>query len=274
LIAALGVKPDMSKPIATPNTNVVLDIKDVTVQFGAIVAVNKVSAQINSGEIFAIVGPNGAGKSSLLNAINGFNSPQSGHIKFMGVDLAGLRPSQIARLGVARTFQNMQLYLGMPVLDNLMAGRHIHMKGGILQALLRPWGMRVEVVQREAVENVLEFLGLQAHRNVPVGTFGYGIRKRVDLARALCMEPKLLLLDEPMAGMTMDEKEDMARFIIEVQRTTGIPIIIVEHDMQVVSDLADRVMVLDWGQVIAVGKTAEVLQLPEVVAAYLGAETT
>jgi branched-chain amino acid transport system ATP-binding protein len=263
----------MSKPIATPEADVVLDINEVKVQFGAILALNKISVQVKQGEIFAIVGPNGAGKSSLLNVINGFYSSQSGHIKFIGVDLAGLRPSQIARLGVARTFQNMQLYLGMPVLDNMMAGRHIHMKGGILQALIRPWGMKEEVVQREAVENVLDLLGLQAHRNVPVGTFGYGIRKRVDLARALCMEPKLLLLDEPMAGMTMDEKEDMARFIIEVQRTTGIPIIIVEHDMQVVSDLSDRMMVLDWGQVIAVGKPAEVLQLPEVVAAYLGVET-
>lgn len=251
----------------------VLEIRDVKVQFGAIVAVNDVSATVNSGEIFAIVGPNGAGKSSLLNAVNGFYKPRSGQIKFNGSDIVGLRPNQVARLGIARTFQNMQLYLGMPVLDNLMAGRHIHMKGGILQALIRPWGMKEEVAQREAVEKVLEFLGLQAQRNTPVGTFGYGIRKRVDLARALCMEPKLLLLDEPMAGMTMDEKEDMARFILEVQRTTGIPIVIVEHDMQVVSDIADRVLVLDWGQVVAIGKPAEVLRLPEVIAAYLGSES-
>ena len=250
-----------------------LEICDVKVQFGAIVAVNNVSATVSSGEIFAIVGPNGAGKSSLLNAVNGFYKPRSGQIRFNGRDIVGLRPHQVAKLGIARTFQNMQLYLGMPVLDNLMAGRHIHMKGGILQALIRPWGMKEEVAQREAVEKVLEFLGLQAQRNTPVGTFGYGIRKRVDLARALCMEPKLLLLDEPMAGMTMDEKEDMARFILEVQRSTGIPIIIVEHDMQVVSDVADRVLVLDWGQVVALGKPAEVLRLPEVVAAYLGSES-
>lgn len=251
----------------------VLEICDVKVQFGSIVAVNNVSATVSSGEIFAIVGPNGAGKSSLLNAVNGFYKPRSGQIRFNGRDIVGLRPHQVAKLGIARTFQNMQLYLGMPVLDNLMAGRHIHMKGGILQALIRPWGMKEEVAQREAVEKVLEFLGLQAQRNTPVGTFGYGIRKRVDLARALCMEPKLLLLDEPMAGMTMDEKEDMARFILEVQRSTGIPIIIVEHDMQVVSDVADRVLVLDWGQVVALGKPAEVLRLPEVVAAYLGSES-
>ncbi len=251
----------------------VLEILDVKVQFGTIVAVNDVSATVHAGEIFAIVGPNGAGKSSLLNAVNGFYKPRSGQIKFNGADIVGLRPNQVARLGIARTFQNMQLYLGMPVLDNLMAGRHIHMNGGILKALIRPWGMKEEVAQREAVEKVLEFLGLQAQRNTPVGTFGYGIRKRVDLARALCMEPKLLLLDEPMAGMTMDEKEDMARFILEVQRTTGIPIVIVEHDMQVVSDIADRVLVLDWGQVVAIGKPAEVLRLPEVVAAYLGSES-
>ncbi len=251
----------------------VLEVLDVKVQFGAIVAVDDVSATVHAGEIFAIVGPNGAGKSSLLNAVNGFYKPRSGKIRFNGADIVGLRPNQVARLGIARTFQNMQLYLGMPVLDNLMAGRHIHMNGGILKALIRPWGMKEEVAQREAVEKVLEFLGLQAQRNTPVGTFGYGIRKRVDLARALCMEPKLLLLDEPMAGMTMDEKEDMARFILEVQRTTGIPIVIVEHDMQVVSDIADRVLVLDWGQVVAIGKPAEVLRLPEVVAAYLGSES-
>ena len=250
----------------------VLDVRGVRVEFGSIVAVDKVSTQADAGEILAIVGPNGAGKSSLLNAINGFYRPTSGQVLFKGRDIVGLRPHQVARLGIARTFQNIQLYLGMPVLDNLMAGRHIHMKGGVLQALLRPWGMKEEVHQREAVERVLEFLGLQAHRNTPVGSFGYGIRKRVDLGRALCMEPQLLLLDEPMAGMTMDEKEDMARFILDVRRGTGIPIVIVEHDMQLVSDIADRVLVLDWGQAVATGAPADVLRLPEVVAAYLGAE--
>ena len=248
----------------------ILDISGIKVEFGAVVAVNGVSSSVQAGEIFAIVGPNGAGKSSLLNAINGFYRPSAGAIRFKGRNLVGLRPNQIARLGVARTFQNIQLYLGMPVLDNLMAGRHIHMNGGILKALIRPWGMREEARQREAVEKVLQFLGLQAQRNTPVGAFGYGIRKRVDLGRALCMEPQLLLLDEPMAGMTMDEKEDMARFILEVRRATGIPIVIVEHDMQLVSDIADRVLVLDWGQVVATGKPDEVLRLPEVVAAYLG----
>jgi len=258
--------PDTAPPV--------LDVRDVRIQFREIVAVNDVSLSVGAGEIFAIVGPNGAGKSSLLNAINGFYRPRKGQVLFEGRDLVGMRPNQIAKLGVARTFQNMQLYLGMPVLDNLMAGRHIHMHGGVMQALLRPWGMKEEARQREAVEKVLEFLGLQAHRNVPVGTFGYGIRKRVDLARALCMEPRILLLDEPMAGMTMDEKEDIVRFILEVRSSTNIPILIVEHDMQVVSDIADRVLVLDWGRAVALGKPQEVLQLPEVVAAYLGSEAT
>jgi branched-chain amino acid transport system ATP-binding protein len=260
--------PAAPAPAAAP----VLDVRAVKVEFGSIVAVNNVGTTVHAGEILAIVGPNGAGKSSLLNAINGFYRPSSGEILFNGRDIVGLKPNQVARLGVARTFQNIQLYLGMPVLDNLMAGRHIHMKGGVIRALLRPWGMKEEVENREAVEKVLQFLGLQAQRNTPVGTFGYGIRKRVDLGRALCMEPKLLLLDEPMAGMTMDEKEDMARFILEVRQSTGIPIVIVEHDMQLVSDIADRVMVLDWGQVVAQGEPAAVLRLPEVVAAYLGSE--
>ena len=251
-----------------------LEISGVTVRFGAIVAVDDVSTRVDAGEIFAIVGPNGAGKSSLLNAVNGFYKPSRGRIRFMGRDIVGLSPHRVARLGVARTFQNIQLYLGMPVLDNLMAGRHIHMHGGVLEAIVRPWGMKEEVRQREAVEKVLQFLGLQAQRNTPVGTFGYGIRKRVDLGRALCMEPKLLLRDEPMAGMTMEEKEDMARFILEVRDATGIPIVIVEHDMQLVSDIADRVLVLDWGQVVATGKPDEVLRLPAVVAAYLGSEAT
>ena len=250
----------------------VLEVRDLRVQFGAIVAVNDVSLDVNRGEIFAIVGPNGAGKSSVLNAINGFYRPSAGRIRFEGRDIVGLRPREVARLGIARTFQNIQLYLGMPVLDNLMAGRHIHMRAGVLQAVIRPWGMREEVRNREAVEQVLQFLGLQAQRHTPVGQFGYGIRKRVDLGRALCMEPRLLLLDEPMAGMTMDEKEDMARFILEVRRSTGIPIVIVEHDMQLVSDIADRVLVLDWGQAVATGVPDEVLRLPRVVAAYLGSE--
>jgi branched-chain amino acid transport system ATP-binding protein len=250
----------------------ILDIQGLLLKFGAITALDKVSLQVGPGEILAIVGPNGAGKSSLLNSINGFYRPREGAISFAGHRILGVPPHRIARLGIARTFQNIQLYLGMSVLDNLMAGRHIHMSGGVLRAVLRPWGMKEEVRNREAVENVLQFLDLQPQRHMAVGTFGYGIRKRVDLGRALAMEPRLLLLDEPMAGMTMDEKEDMARFIIETRKQRGIPIVLVEHDMQVVSDIADRVVVLDWGRVVADGRPAEVLRRPEVVAAYLGIE--
>jgi branched-chain amino acid transport system ATP-binding protein len=248
----------------------VLAVRDLLLKFGALTALDKVSVEVRPGEILAIVGPNGAGKSSLLNAVNGFYRPQSGRISFEGREILGSHPHQIARRGIARTFQNIQLYLGMSVLDNLMAGRHIHMSGGVLSAVLRPWGMREEVRHREAVEEVLHFLDLEPQRHTPVGTFGYGIRKRVDLGRALSMEPRLLLLDEPMAGMTMDEKEDMARFIIETRRQRRIPIVLVEHDMQVVSDLADRVVVLDWGRVVAEGEPEDVLRRPEVIAAYLG----
>lgn len=258
------VKGSSAKPV--------LSVDNLVLKFGAISALENVSLDARPGEILAVVGPNGAGKSSLLNSINGFYRPQTGSISFEGREISGLRPHQIARLGIARTFQNIQLYLGMSVLDNLMAGRHVHMQGGVLQAIVRPWGMKEEVRNRQAVEEILRFLNLQPQRNTAVGTFGYGIRKRVDLGRALSLEPRLLLLDEPMAGMTMDEKEDMARFIIEVRDAKGIPIVLVEHDMQLVADIADRVVVLDWGRVVADGEPADVLRRPEVIAAYLGNE--
>lgn len=248
----------------------VLELDHVALGFGAIRALQDVSLYVLPGEILGVVGPNGAGKSSLLNSISGFYRPQNGSIRFEGREIVGLKPNHVARLGVARTFQNIQLYLGMSVLDNLMAGRHIHSRAGLLQALVRPWGMQDEIRQRGAVEEVMRFLELQPYRNAPVGTFGYGIRKRVDLGRALAMEPRLLLLDEPMAGMTMDEKEDMVRFILELRRQRGTPIVLVEHDMQVIGDIADRVLVLDWGRHVAEGPPEEVLRRPEVVSAYLG----
>ncbi|MGF7162617.1 branched-chain amino acid transport system ATP-binding protein [Rhodoligotrophos appendicifer] len=250
----------------------VLKVEKLQLSFGAIKALDDVSLEVHPGEILAVVGPNGAGKSSLLNSISGFYRPNEGRIQFEETDIIGLRPNMVARLGVARTFQNIQLYLGMSVADNLLAGRHIHSRGGLLQAVLRPWGMRDEVRQRQAVEEVLRFLELQPHRHVPVGTFGYGIRKRVDLGRALAMEPRILLLDEPMAGMTMDEKEDMVRFILQLRRQRRLPIVLVEHDMQVISDIADRVVVLDWGKHVAEGRPDDVLRRPEVVSAYLGGE--
>jgi branched-chain amino acid transport system ATP-binding protein len=250
----------------------VLEVRNLELSFGALRALDNISLEVGPAEILAIVGPNGAGKSSLLNSINGFYSPRKGSIRFLGRDITGLRANRIAQMGIARTFQNIQLYLGMSVLDNLMSGRHIHSRGGVLQALIRPWGLRDEIRQREAVEEILEFLELQPHRHTPVGTFGYGIRKRVDLGRALAMEPRLLLMDEPMAGMTMDEKEDMVRFILELRAQRGLPVVLVEHDMQVTAEIADRMVVLDWGRHIASGEPRAVLRLPEVVSAYLGGE--
>ncbi len=249
----------------------VLELERVALRFGAIKALDDVSLYVLPGEILAVVGPNGAGKSSLLNSISGFYKPQKGSIRFEGHEVIGRKPNQVARLGIARTFQNIQLYLAMSVLDNLLAGRHIHARAGLLRALIRPWGMQDEVRQRAAVEDVMRFLELEPYRYTPVGTFGYGIRKRVDLGRALAMEPRLLLLDEPMAGMTMDEKQDMVRFILELRRHNRTPIVLVEHDMQVIGDIADRVLVLDWGRHVAEGRPDEVLRRPEVVDAYLGA---
>jgi branched-chain amino acid transport system ATP-binding protein len=248
----------------------VLQLRNIHLSFGAIKALDDVSLHVDAGEILGVVGPNGAGKSSLLNSISGFYRPRKGSIVFEGKEIVGQRPNQVAQLGIARTFQNIQLYLGMSVLDNLMAGRHVHSKGGVLQAVLRPWGMSEEVRQREAVEEILRFLELQPQRHTPVGNFGYGIRKRVDLGRALAMEPRILLLDEPMAGMTMDEKEDMVRFVLELRAQRGLPIVLVEHDMQVISEIADRVVVLDWGRHVADGPPDDVLRRPEVVKAYLG----
>jgi branched-chain amino acid transport system ATP-binding protein len=253
-------------------TEPVLEASNLQLSFGAIKALDDVSMHVAPGEISAVVGPNGAGKSSLLNSISGFYRPSQGRITFDGTEVIGLPPNRVARLGIARTFQNIQLYLGMSVLDNLMAGRHIHSRGGVLEAVIRPWGMREEIRQREAVEEVLRFLELQPQRHTPVGTFGYGIRKRVDLGRALAMEPRILLLDEPMAGMTIDEKEDMVRFILQLRKQRRLPIVLVEHDMQVISEIADRVLVLDWGRHVAEGKPEDVLRRPEVINAYLGSE--
>ena len=264
------IQSDAHEPAGEP----VLKVRNLHLAFGAVKALDDISLDIMPGEILAIVGPNGAGKSSLLNSISGFYTPTKGTISFLGQELIGMSANQVAHLGLARTFQNIQLYLGMSTLDNLLSGRHIHSRGGILSAILRPWGCRDEIKQRKAVEEIMHFLELQPYRDVPVGTFGYGIRKRVDLGRALAMEPNLLLLDEPMAGMTIDEKEDMVRFILELRERRGIPIVLVEHDMQVISEIADRVVVLDWGRHVATGTPDTVLRIPEVVSAYLGSDDT
>jgi branched-chain amino acid transport system ATP-binding protein len=248
-----------------------LEVEGVTVRFGALVALNSVSLQIRRGEILAIIGPNGAGKTTLLNVISGFYHPSEGRIRFQGRDRTHLRPPDVARLGIARTFQNVALFKGMTVLDNIMTGRLLKMSGHFLLDALW-WGpaMRQELAHRAFVERIIEFLEIEAIRKTPAGRLPYGLQKRVELARALAAEPQLLLLDEPMAGMNVEEKEDMCRFILDVNGEFGTTIALIEHDMGVVMDISDRVVVLDYGRKIAEGPPDQVRADPVVLDAYLG----
>jgi branched-chain amino acid transport system ATP-binding protein len=248
-----------------------MSVAGVSKRFGGVTAVDEVSLDIPRGAILSIIGPNGAGKTSLLNMISGFYKPDGGRITLAGRNITGLRPSTIAGLGVARTFQNIALFSGLSVLDNLMLGRHVHMRSGVLRSVLY-WGLaqREEIRHRAVCEEIIEFLKLQDLRKQPTAALAYGLRKRVELGRALALEPKVLLLDEPMGGMNQDEKEDMARYILDVNQERGVTVVLIEHDMGVVMDISDLVVVLDRGRRIASGTPAEVQENDAVIAAYLG----
>lgn len=253
--------------------SVKLKAKDISLNFGGVSALSGVSFDVNEGEMLAIIGPNGAGKTSILNCINGFYRPQKGEIIFKDRSIYHLSPHRIARLGIGRTFQNIELFTGLSVLDNLMAARHLHLKRGALAgALYFGPARREEIRHREVVEDIIDLLEMEPYRKKVVGLLPYGVRKRVELGRALALEPKLLLLDEPMAGMNLEEKEDMARFIIDIHELKNIPIVLVEHDMEVVMDIAERLIVLDFGKKIAEGIPEEIRLNPLVIRAYLGEE--
>jgi branched-chain amino acid transport system ATP-binding protein len=250
----------------------VLEVVDLTLNFGGLHALSKVSFSVEEGTIAAVIGPNGAGKTSLFNCISGFYHPKQGSILFQGEDISRQHPPERAKLGLARTFQNIALFRGMTVLDNIKLGRHVHMRTGLLDGLLY-WGRaeREEIeVRAEIEERIIDFLEINHIRNQPVASLAYGLRKRVELARALAMKPKVLMLDEPVAGMNREETEDMARFILDVKEEWGITILMVEHDMGLVMDISDHVTVLNFGQVIASGKPADVTANPDVIRAYLG----
>ncbi len=249
----------------------VMEMKNITLKFGGVTAISNISFDIREGEIRAIIGPNGAGKSSMLNVINGFYHPQEGEIWFRGEKRKPMKPYQIAQQGIARTFQNIALFKGMSTLDNIMTGRFTHMKTNMFwQAVWKGPAEREENLNRDIVEHVIDFLEIQAIRKTPVGRLPYGLQKRVELGRALAAQPKLLLLDEPMAGMNVEEKEDMSRFILDVNDEFGTTIALIEHDMGVVMDISDRVVVLDYGKKIGDGTPDEVRNNQDVIDAYLG----
>ena len=250
---------------------VIMDMRDITLKFGGVTAIKDISFDIREGEIRAIIGPNGAGKSSMLNVISGFYTPQVGEIWYRGNKRPPMKPYQVARQGIARTFQNIALFEGMTVLDNVMTGRLTHMNASVISQALW-WGkaQSEEIENREKVEKVIDFLEIQNIRKTPVGRLPYGLKKRVELARALAADPQILLLDEPMAGMNVEEKEDMSRFILDVNDEFGTTIVLIEHDMGVVMDLSDRVVVMDYGKKIGDGAPDDVRNNQAVIDAYLG----
>ena len=256
-----------------PDGSTVLEVKDVALRFAGLKALAGVSFDVRQGELLAIIGPNGAGKTSLLNCLSGVYRPQEGHIRFLGHDIIGAEPDEIAKLGLARAFQNIALFNNLTVLDNLMLGRHVHIGYGLLSAFwYRGKAKREEVRHRRIVEDIVDFLEIESYRKLPVGLLPYGIKKRVELGRALAMEPKLLVLDEPVSGMNSEEIEDIARFILDIREELGVALLMVEHEMGVVMDLADRVLVLDFGHQIALGVPDEIQKNKDVIRAYLGEE--
>ena len=250
---------------------VILDVKNISLAFGGVKALSDISFDVREHEVRAIIGPNGAGKSSMLNCINGVYTPQQGSISFKGQTFSHMDSHQVATMGIARTFQNLALFKGMSVIDNIMTGRNLRIKSNILMQALRIGpAEREEVRHREFVEHIIDFLEIQAYRKTPVGQLPYGLQKRVDLGRALAMEPQVLLLDEPMAGMNLEEKQDMCRFVLDINDEYGTTVVLIEHDMGVVMDISDRVVVLDYGKKIGDGTPDEVRNNPEVIGAYLG----
>ena len=251
--------------------DVVLDVNNISLRFGGVNALTDISLDVREHGIRSIIGPNGAGKSSMLNCINGVYTPQEGSITFRGKTFSHMNSRQVAEMGIGRTFQNLALFKGMSVIDNIMTGRNLKIKSNLLlQALRIGPAEREEIRHREFVEHIIDFLEIQAFRKTPVGQLPYGLQKRVDLGRALAMEPQVLLLDEPMAGMNVEEKQDMCRFILDVNDEFGTTIVLIEHDMGVVMDISDRVVVLDYGKKIGDGEPEAVRNNEDVIAAYLG----